>query len=144
MSVPTPPSVSGRVLLVNDRDQIAALQDLVVEAAEELDYPRNARFALRLAMEEAITNAFKHGHKTLPEATPIEVEYTIAEDRIRVAIQDRGPGFKPDTVPDPTLDENLEIPGGRGIVLMRAYMSRVAFNEAGNRVELELRRPEGH
>ncbi|MBK7405004.1 MAG: ATP-binding protein [Phycisphaerales bacterium] len=134
--------MSGRVLMVNDRDQIAALQDLVVEAAEELGYSRSARFALRLALEEAITNAFKHGHRSLPDSTPVEIEYAVGPERIRVAVQDQGPGFRPESVPDPTLDENLETPGGRGLVLMRAYMSRIAFNESGNRVELELRRPE--
>ena len=134
--------MSGRVSLINDRDQIGALQDLVVEHAEELGYSRGARFALRLAMEEAIANAFRHGHRGLPDDTPIEVEYAISDDSIRLIVADKGPGFSPQEVPDPTLDENLEIPGGRGLVLMRAYMTRIVHNKAGNRVEMELRRPE--
>ena len=134
--------MSGRVSLANNRDEIAALQDLVVERAEELGYSRGACFALRLAMEEAIANAFRHGHRDLPPETPVEVEYDLADDRIQLAIEDKGPGFTPAAVPDPTLDENLEIPGGRGLVLMRAYMTRIAYNDVGNRVEMELRRPE--
>lgn len=134
--------MSGRVSLINDRDQIGALQDLVVEYAEELGYSHGARFALRLAMEEAIANAFRHGHRDLPDDTPIDIEYTISDDSIRLSVADKGPGFSPQSVPDPTLDENLEIPGGRGLVLMRAYMTRIVHNEAGNRVEMELRRPE--
>ena len=114
----------------------------MVERAEELGYSRGARFALRLAMEEAIVNAFRHGHRALPAETPIEVEYSLDEDRIRVAVHDQGPGFAPAQVPDPTLDENLEMPSGRGLVLMRAYMTRVWHNAAGNRVEMELRRRE--
>lgn len=135
-------STSGRVSLVNDRDQIGALQDLVVEAAEEHGYAKGALFALRLAMEEAIANAFRHGHKGLPPETPIDIEYEVSDEAVRLAVQDKGPGFKPEAVPDPTLDENLETPGGRGLVLMRAYMSRIDYNDAGNRVEMELRRPE--
>lgn len=134
--------MSGRVSLINDRDQINALQDLVVEGAEELGYPDGARFALRLAMEEAIVNAFKHGHRGLPESTPVTVEYSLSDERVHVAVEDKGPGFTPDAVPDPTLDENLENPGGRGLVLMRAYMTQVRYNERGNRVEMELRRPQ--
>ncbi|VAX42040.1 hypothetical protein MNBD_PLANCTO03-1254 [hydrothermal vent metagenome] len=134
--------MSGRVSLANNRDEIAALQDLVVERAEELGYAQGALFALRLAMEEAIANAFHHGHRDLPPETLIEIEYDLADDRIHLAIEDKGPGFTPAAVPDPTLDENLEIPGGRGMVLMRAYMTRIAYNEVGNRVEMELRRPE--
>lgn len=134
--------MSGRVSLINDRDQIDALQDLIIEGAEELGYAKGARFALRLAVEEAIANAFRHGHRHLPPETPVEIDYKLDPERILVAVEDKGPGFEPEAVPDPTLDENLEIPGGRGMVLMRAYMTRVAYNEAGNRVEMELRRSE--
>lgn len=135
-------SMSGRVSLINDRDQIDALQDLIIEGAEEMGYAKGARFALRLAVEEAIANAFRHGHRDLPPETPVEIGYRLDPERILVSVQDQGPGFEPGAVPDPTLDENLEIPGGRGLVLMRAYMTRVAYNETGNRVEMELRRSE--
>ena len=134
--------MSGQVSLINDRDQINAIQDLVVEQAEEFGFPSGALFALRLAVEEAIVNAFRHGHRDLPAETPISIEYTLSPERIHVAVEDRGPGFTPAAVPDPTLDENLENPGGRGLVLMRAYMSQVRYNDRGNRVEMELLMPD--
>ena len=40
-----------------------------------------------------------------------------------------------------TLDENLEQPTGRGIMLIRAYMSSVAFSSTGNRIEMTYRKP---
>lgn len=134
--------MSGRVSLANNRDEIAALQDLVIERAEDLGYSKGAVFALRLAIEEALANAFRHGHRDLPPETPVEIEYELSDERIHVTVEDKGPGFTPATVPDPTLDENLETPGGRGLVLMRAYMTKIEHNETGNRVEMELRRPE--
>ncbi len=51
-------------------------------------------------------------------------------------VKDEGAGFNPKTVPDPTLDENLNKPHGRGLMLMRAYMDEVGFNEAGNEVRM--------
>ena len=39
-------------------------------------------------------------------------------------------------MPDPTDDENLEIPSGRGIMLMRAYMTHVEIKSPGNRIEM--------
>ncbi len=60
-------------------------------------------------------------------------------------VADEGPGFRPAEVPDGAADENLDKPGGRGLLLMRHYMTRVAFNRAGNVVVLEMerrRRPE--
>ena len=35
-----------------------------------------------------------------------------------------------------TDDENLEIPSGRGIMLMKAYMTHVEIKSPGNRIEM--------
>ena len=40
---------------------------------------------------------------------------------------------------DLTADENLEKPTGRGVMLMRAYMDEVRFNDKGNEVHLVKR-----
>jgi len=63
-------------------------------------------------------------------------------ERIRIEIEDQGDGFRPAEVPDPTADENLERPCGRGIMLMRAFMSSIAYNAAGTCVILEKQRSE--
>ena len=51
-----------------------------------------------------------------------------------------GHGFDPEAVPDPTAPENLELPCGRGLMLMRSFMSRVEFNGRGNQVTMEKER----
>jgi serine/threonine-protein kinase RsbW len=55
---------------------------------------------------------------------------------VRVVVADQGPGFDPCQVPDARADENLERPCGRGLLLMRSYMTRVRFNGRGNVVAL--------
>ncbi len=55
-------------------------------------------------------------------------------------VQDEGVGFDPAAVPDPTRPENVDIPSGRGIMLMRAYMTEVEFDPPGNRVRMTYRR----
>ena len=92
-------------------------------------------FAIKLALEEALVNAVKHGNKMNPCKT-VRVQYHVSPQRADVAIEDQGPGFNPAELPDPTADENLEMCSGRGILLMRAYMSSVVFNPAGNKVTL--------
>jgi serine/threonine-protein kinase RsbW len=57
-----------------------------------------------------------------------------------VEVEDQGPGFNPSDIPDPTAIENLEKPGGRGIMLMRAFMTRVEYVGKGNQVVLEKHR----
>ncbi len=142
-SGPKPPHGDHDSLWVhNDRAIIDSIQDRVIDAADCLGYNTNAQFALRLALEEALVNAFKHGHKGLPGDTPVRFEFVVSPERIHVIVEDQGPGFTPKAVPDPTLDENLERPSGRGLVLMRAYMTRIEHNKQGNRVEMELIRPE--
>ena len=73
---------------------------------------------------------------------PVTFEYDVNQDEVRIVISDSGPGFDPHTIPDPTLDENLESPGGRGLLLMRAYMQSFDFNESGNSVQMIYRKPE--
>jgi serine/threonine-protein kinase RsbW len=127
--------------LHDDRAVIEALEDQILAALDGAGFSKSSRFAIKLALEEAITNAFQHGHRTMPPGTPIDVSFEVSPEEVRIVVRDRGPGFTPDAVPDPTLDENLANPTGRGIMLMKAYMTEVHHNEQGNRVELVYRRP---
>ena len=95
----------------------------------------DAQFAVRLALDEALANAIFHGNQQDPQKHVV-VECSIADDRVTISVKDQGAGFSPSQVPDPTLDENLEKLHGRGIMLMRAYMSDVLFNDRGNCVTL--------
>ena len=141
--MPGQPEESGSVELVNDRAAIDSAEARLLAAVDRFGYSQASRFAIRLATEEALMNAFHHGHRGLPETTPVRVEFTVSPDRVVVVVEDRGPGFDPGVVADPTADENLESPTGRGLMLMRAYATAVRHNATGNRVELVYERPAG-
>jgi serine/threonine-protein kinase RsbW len=96
-------------------------------------------FGVHLALEEALTNAIKHGNQ-FDAQKRIEIACRIAPDSLHLEIADEGRGFDPNRIPDPTESRHLETPCGRGIMLMRSFMSRVEFNEVGNRVILEKQR----
>lgn len=98
-------------------------------------YDPDTTFGLKLALEEAITNAIKHGNRNDP-SKKIVLRYRVDPQRVVIMVRDEGPGFSPDAVPDPTTEENLERPNGRGIMLMQSYMTKVRFNETGNEVWL--------
>jgi len=93
------------------------------------------QFGVRLAIEEAIVNAIKHGNGEDP-AKAVRVSYCVNSRELITEVEDQGPGFNPSAVPNPLAPENLERPGGRGVFLMRHYMTFVQFNERGNRVLL--------
>lgn len=129
--------------VINLRPAIDALRDQIVEAVERHGFDRASCFAIRLAVEEALSNAFKHGHRNLPIDTPVHVSCRIDPDRVEIAVEDRGPGFDPRSVPDPTREDHLEIPSGRGLFLIRSYMADVEFNDRGNRLRMLYKRPPG-
>ena len=92
-------------------------------------------FGIRLAVEEALVNAIKHGNQ-MDRAKQVRIRYTLRAQLFEIHIADEGPGFDPADVPDPTAIENLERPCGRGLMLMRHYMSEVSFSSQGNTVRM--------
>lgn len=131
-----------RLRLRNVRPELDQAASAIVDAAEKMGYPCASCFALRLAIEEAVSNAFHHGHRNLDPEADIELAWEVSPERITIVVEDQGPGFDPKTLPDPTTEANIEKPSGRGLLLIRAYMSRVDFNDAGNRVTMVYLHPE--
>ena len=129
----------GVVVMHDVREEIDRLQDTVLVAVADAGFDEASTFAVRLALEEAVANAFRHGNSEDPSKT-VTVHYEVSPHRIDLAVEDEGPGFDPGAVPDPTEDANLEIPSGRGIMLMRAYMTSVEIVAPGNRIEMVFRR----
>ncbi|MCJ7543571.1 MAG: ATP-binding protein [Phycisphaerae bacterium] len=107
----------------------------VLDVVKRCGYDEASAFGIRLALEEALHNAVKHGNRTDP-AKVVKVDYDVDRSRAILTVTDQGQGFDPAVVPDPTTDENLERPSGRGIMLMRAYMDQVHFNGRGNQVRM--------
>lgn len=140
-SQPEPHGDAASVQVFNERGSIDAVHDALIRAVDRHGYSKASKFAVRLALEEAIANAFHHGHRGLADNLPVTVMFRVTPDLISIAVEDQGPGFDPGSVPDPTLDENLEQPSGRGLMLIRAYMSDVAHSGRGNRLEMSYRRP---
>jgi len=102
------------------------------------DYDEQAVFAIKLALEEGLINAIKHGNGFDPGKV-VQLDFEVGPDRTEIRITDQGQGFDPGAVPDPTVDENLEKPCGRGIMLISAYMDEVTFNDRGNQIHMVKR-----
>jgi serine/threonine-protein kinase RsbW len=111
------------------------VENEILAACEKHHFGEADLFALKLALEEALVNAVKHGNK-LDRAKEVRVHYRVCDQRVDITIEDQGEGFNPAEVPNPTDEENIDRCSGRGILLMRAYMSSVVFNPQGNKVTL--------
>lgn len=129
----------GEIVMHDVREELDRLQDSVLVAVAAVGFDEASTFAVRLALEEAVANAFRHGNAEDPSKR-VTVRYRVTSHEIRLSVEDEGPGFDPGAVPDPTEDQNLEIPSGRGIMLMRAYMTSVEIVAPGNRIDMIFRR----
>ena len=127
------------MVIPTDLGAARKLAEELLECVQAKGYRPEVLFAIRLALEEALSNAIKHGNR-FDRSKKITVSSCVEPDRAAITVADEGGGFDPAGVPDPTADENLEKPCGRGIMLMRAYMDEVVFNDSGNEVRMVKRR----
>ncbi len=122
-----------QVVVENDLRSAKHPELAILSACSACGYDPDTVFAIKLALEEAITNAIKHGNRNETDKR-VMVCYSVKPERLIVMVRDEGQGFDLGSVPDPTSDENLERPNGRGIMLMHSYMNKVRFNQRGNEV----------
>jgi serine/threonine-protein kinase RsbW len=133
-------TVDWRSRKLRHSSEIIPVIEDIVAALDAAGYSNKETFGVRLALEEALVNAIKHGHKGDP-SKEVHLRYRLSHECLLAEIEDQGPGFNPADVPDPFAPENLERPCGRGLLLMRNYMTWVRFNPTGNRVTMcRLRR----
>ena len=119
--------------------QLAAGNQVLEELLERIGnegWSSRDIFGIRLALEEAVVNAIKHGN-CLDANKQVRVECKSTPEKVWIKVSDQGPGFDPEAVPDCTDDEHIDAPNGRGIMLMRNFMSRVEYNDQGNVVTME-------
>ncbi|MDP6891442.1 MAG: ATP-binding protein [Phycisphaerales bacterium] len=135
MSSEFDPSWRRQWRIGGEREACLQIINQTQQAIESAGLGGTVAFAVRLAMEEAMVNAIRHGHAG-DESLEIKVEVSVDASEISVAVEDMGPGFDPDAVPDPTAEENLTIASGRGLTLMRAFMTEVEVVPPGNRIEM--------
>lgn len=117
-----------------------------------------------VAIEEALLNALYHGNLEIDSELreyddarfhqlarqrcqepryrdrQIFVKVKYSETEAVVVIRDEGQGFDIMQLPDPGDPESIRRPSGRGLLLMRAFMDEVHFNDVGNEVTMIKRR----
>lgn len=127
--------MSEQMVISSNLDEARALEERLLSEVSELGFSEADKFAIKLALEESLVNAIKHGNK-FDQSKQVTVTWDISDKFAKFSITDEGEGFLPEKVPDPTCDENLLRPCGRGLMLMRAYMDEVSYNDPGNQVHM--------
>lgn len=127
--------VCRRLSINSDRREGQSLIKQILKLIQEFEWSEKDLFAVHLAIEECLVNAIEHGNKDNIFKS-IHVSLRISFSRIIIKIRDEGQGFDPTKVPDPTDDEYLDLPRGRGLLLMRRLMNHVSFNATGTTVKM--------
>lgn len=156
-----PPRMLYRFVLPNDGDAFPPVVEYFQGVAERVGLTDELELLqLGAALSEALSNSLYHGNLEVSSelrATDTQKYFDMAErraaqdpyqtrrlyleaetgpDRIVLIVRDEGPGFDPDSLPDPTEPENLLASSGRGVFLMREFVDTVTYNERGNQVTL--------
>lgn len=104
-----------------------------LKTAWEIDEDTHIR--IQTCMEEAVLNAIVHGNRQ-QYGKYVHV-YCRLEDRgYTFAIQDEGSGFDYRSIADPGRGENLCLPGGRGIFIIRLMSDAMNFFMNGKYLKL--------
>ena len=126
------------IVFPSDYTRMREVQSQLVDAVAAHHFDDESIFAIKLALEEGLINAIKHGNKLDPAKT-VTVDATVTDELAEFSIVDQGPGFVRVEVPDPTDEANLEKSSGRGLLLIEAYMTEVKYHDNGRRLHM-LRR----
>jgi serine/threonine-protein kinase RsbW len=127
--------IAAERVIQSDLGEARRIQDEIEDALQAARYGDRDIFSIKLALEEALVNAIKHGNQMDPDKR-VHVAYAVTPERFDIRITDEGPGFNPEDVPDPTLPENLERCCGRGLLLIRKFMTEVSYHGCGNVVTM--------
>lgn len=133
---------SFELVISSDQAEARRVQEIIEAELKSFHYADRDIFGIKLALEEALVNAIKHGNQ-MDRSKRVFIHYHLTHERFDIGISDEGGGFDPEDVPDPMAVENLERPCGRGLLLMRHYMTEVRFHPPGNHLTMSKLR-NGH
>jgi CheY-like chemotaxis protein len=154
-------------VLANDSTLVESMVTHLQDCATQMGICGEAeRTRVGVALEEALVNALYHGNlavssdlrgeddkayfelitrraREVPYCNRhIYVSAKLSRQEAVFTVRDEGAGFDPSSLPDPNDPSTLERAHGRGVLLMRAFMDSVTYNDTGNEATLIKRREE--
>ena len=123
-------STQRQLHIASRMEGITEVEGLINDICEEFGVEETHYGEILIAMTEAVNNAIVHGNK-LDTNKMVDVQVQVDGTELQFRIEDEGPGFDYENIPDPTSPENIEKPNGRGVFLMRQLADQCTFEELG-------------
>jgi len=114
----------------SDHVALEALTDKIWACLNGTQVSDRTRFELKLIIHEALINAAEHGNDSDPEKF-VTVTCRVSPHQVEFVVQDEGPGFDPEAVPDCTAEENLLCESGRGTFLIHELTDECRYEDCG-------------
>lgn len=124
-----------RQVLPSCLENIPAFLGQCLDFLNQAAIPESDVFDIRVSLEEAIVNAMKHGNR-LDRNRTVSVSLEIFPAYVAAEVTDQGAGFDHTKLPDPTHQDNLKKPSGRGVFLIKRLMDEVEFFDCGRRIKM--------
>ena len=118
-------------------ENIRIIESFIDNAKEKYELTDDIYGNIMIAVTESVNNAIVHGNKVNSKKN-VSLKLSLEKSLIRFRIKDEGNGFDFNNLPDPTLPENRNKTGGRGIFLMKNLCDEVKFQNEGRVVELSF------
>ncbi len=128
-------NIEENLVLDSTMGSISQVEKMIDGQSQMLNIDDEVYGKYMLSVVECVNNAIVHGNK-LSADKKVRIHYHITNKRIEVTVTDEGDGFDPDSLPDPTAEENIEKDCGRGIFLMRHLADDVSFEDHGRKVKM--------
>jgi len=116
-------------------DNIKIVESFIDNSRDEYNISDDLYGNILVAITEAVNNAIQHGNENDKEKT-VRLTCNSGPSEISFIIEDEGKGFDFNTLPDPTSNENILKPNGRGIFLMKHLSDVLKFDAQGQKVEM--------
>ncbi len=116
-------------------ENLRIVEKLIDDISAKHEFESDMYGKVLVAFVEAVNNSIVHGNKSDPDKK-VKVKVWSADNKLYITVEDEGPGFNYDNIPDPTAPENIENINGRGVFLMNHLSDEVKFHKNGSMVEL--------
>lgn len=131
--------MTKHIRIPSSRGNVRAVEDFILELDKVINFPATVLDKIMISVTEVVNNGIIHGNKLDPSRF-VDITCIYDDDTISFGIQDEGPGFREEDLPNPLDEKNLMKEGGRGIHIVRALMDKVEFlrNERGMEIRLTI------
>lgn len=114
---------------------ISKLEELAELIVQKYSISKEKYPNILISLTEAVSNAIVHGNLA-NKNRKVSVQAKKDSATVVIRVVDEGSGFDYSNLPDPTIPENIEAPGGRGIFVIKSLSDNCVFHNNGNTIDM--------